>query len=635
MRLKSMLCSVIVVALAGANVPAWAATDPLAPTGRWTASIRGSAATPPMGWNPYNAFSMDISEDKIMGNAQALVDTGLSKLGYVYVNIDDGWWSGRSQTDQQVQVNTRLFPSAAPAGSGPTSFKPFVTRIHQMGLKAGIYSDIGRNTCSQAYNLTTPNLPRGTQAEREVGLYGHVDGDIRTYFKEWGFDYIKIDACGIADYGADRDHVKALGYRPFPPIMFRNQPALSQDGDVRALYAEVGAALAKYKPDNQYVFSICSWGKADVRKWGKDVGNLWRTSDDLYPRWSRMLQSYDSAVTRALYSHPGAWNDPDILYIGAGDFDQNHLLEARSHFSLWTMLDAPLIIGYDLRTADKAMLDIFSNADVIAIDQDRAGNQAVLAYRSGDVDILVKTLSDGRKAVALFNRGLQPFDATLTASQLKFDAAAPVKLTDVWSKESPSPFVGQATFKLAPRETRLFVAQGTRELPGGLYLSEMTGRINVAEDGVTQAEADPQIQRTGWGSTKGDGEWPSYPGWGGAQADASPYSTELSMGPQSFATGIGILSNSRMEVRANGEFRRFLAEVGVDNATRNRMGTVRFFVYGDGRLLAKSDPVSFGQPHVDLSADVTGVTMVELVARADAAASSPIAVDWGRAALLH
>jgi hypothetical protein len=251
------------------------------------------------------------------------------------------------------------------------------------------------------------------------------------------------------------------------------------------------------------------------------------------------------------------------------------------------------------------------------------------------VDILVKTLSDGRKAVALFNRGLQPFDATLTAAQLKFDARAPVTLTDVWSQQTLVPFVGQTTFALAPRETRMFVAQGERALSRGVYLSEMTGRINVAEDGVIQAEADPQIQRTGWGSTKGDGEWPSYPGWGGAQADASPYSTELSVGQQSFATGIGILSNSRMEVRANREFRRFSASVGVDNATRNRIGAVQFLVYGDGRLLATSDPIAFGQPPVALSADVTGVGTIELVVRSQADAVAPIAVDWGDAALLR
>jgi hypothetical protein len=245
---------------------------------------RGSAATPPMGWNSWNAFRTEVDEAKVMGAAQALVGTGLAKLGYVYVNIDDGWWLKRRQSDQTVQIRTRIFPSAKIRNAKDTSFKPFVDQLHSMGLKAGLYTDIGRNACSQAFDLHSPNLPEGTVAEREVGLYGHVDGDIKRYFQDWGFDYIKVD----------------------------------------------------------------------VRAWGKSVGNSWRTSGDIYPRWSRMLHSFDSVATRALYAHPGAWNDADMLFIGAGDFDENHLTEARSHFTLWAMSNSPLLIGYDLRMAPKS-----------------------------------------------------------------------------------------------------------------------------------------------------------------------------------------------------------------------------------------------------------------------------------------
>ena len=613
-----------------------AEADSLTPTGQWTANTRGHAPTPPMGWNSWNAFHTDVDEEKVMGAAQALVDNGLAKLGYVYVNIDDGWWLKRRQSDQTVQIRTSIFPSGKTRNAKDTSFKPFVDRLHSMGLKAGIYTDIGRNACSQAYDLHSPNLPEGTVAEREVGLYGHVDQDIRRYFKDWGFDYIKVDACGIADYGAERKHVKTPGYRAFDPLIIRDTPARERVSDVRALYTELSDALHRHNPDNDYVLSLCTWGQVDVRAWGKSVGNSWRTSGDIYPRWSRMLHSFDSAATRALYAHPGAWNDPDMLFIGAGDFDENHLTEARTHFTLWAMINSPLLIGYDLRKAPQSLIDIWGNATLVAINQDRGGNQAVLAYRSDDIDILVKSLSDGTKAVTLFNRGLQPYDIVLTAEHLKYDRGSPVTLRDVWGERAVSDFTGEAKFKVAPRETRTFIASGTRVLPGGVYLSEMPGSINVAVDGVRQPEPDPELHRSvSWEDSRGSGDWPVYTGWGGAQADASPYSTALSVGAENFRTGVGILSNSRMEVRADKRFTRFTARVGIDNAARNRAIKVRFAVYGDGKLLKESAPLAFGDAAVPLSADISGVAIVELVAQGPDTAAEPIAVTWADAALIQ
>jgi alpha-galactosidase len=633
MQRKARAMSLIMAFSLIAPASVLAESDSLAPTGQWTASARGAAATPPMGWNSWNAFRTEVDEEKVMGAARTLVDTGLARLGYVYVNIDDGWWLKRRTSDQKVQIRTSIFPSGKIKNSGDTSFKPFVDQLHSMGLKAGLYTDIGRNACSQAYDLHSPNLPEGTIAEREVGLYGHVDQDIRLYFKDWGFDYIKVDACGIADYAAGRGHVKTPGYRVFDPLIIRDQPARERVSEVRALYSELSSALARHNPDNNYVLSICTWGQVDVRAWGKSVGNSWRTSGDIYPRWSRMLHSFDSAATRALYAHPGAWNDPDMLYIGAGDFDEMHLTEARTHFTLWAMINAPLLIGYDLRNAPKSLLDIWGNASLVAISQDRAGNQAVLAHRSDDVDILVKSLSDGTKAVTLLNRGLQSYDIVLTADHLKFDRTAPVKLRDLWGDHGSSTFAGEATFKVAPRETRAFIAAGVRALPDGVYLSEMPGGINVAEDGVRQPEPDPELHRpSGWEDTRGSGEWPVYTGWGGAQADASPYSTALSVGSESFRTGLGILANSRIEVRAEGH-KRFTARAGIDNATRNRATKVRFLVYGDGNLLLESAPLGFGDAAVPLTVDINGVRIVELVAKAADSPLNPVAVAWADAAI--
>jgi hypothetical protein len=351
-----------------------------------------------------------------------------------------------------------------------------------------------------------------------------------------------------------------------------------------------------------------------------------------------MLHNFDSVSTRALYAHPHAWNDPDMMFIGAGDFDEHHLREARSHFSLWAIEAAPLLIGYDLRKAPQSLLDIWGNPDVVAVDQDSAGNQGVIEYQSNDLQIIVKTMSDPRqKAVVLFNRGMTPVHAVLTADHLKFSRSSPFVLKDLWSGTTLPQIVGrEAPFDLAPREARMFLATGVRELPDGVYLSEIPGSVNPAVDGVVHPELDPTIYQMvdPWSSTRSTGSRSSYTGWGGAQADASPYGQALQIAGRKFNSGIGVLSGSRLEVRANRRYRAFRALVGINDTTRDVRQQVRFLVYGDGKLLAQSPAMAFGAEPFLLKADVTGAAIVELVAKNIGAGSEPASVTWGSAALL-
>ncbi|UUL84152.1 NPCBM/NEW2 domain-containing protein [Sphingomonas qomolangmaensis] len=613
-----------------------AAADPLAPSGRWSANTDGQAAVPPMGWNSWNAFNSDIDEEKVLASARVLVDTGLSRLGYRYVNIDDGWWLKRRQTDGRLVIRSDKFPSAGKPGSTDTSFRPFTDKIHAMGLKAGIYSDIGRNSCGQIYTPDFKNQPEGSVQEREVGLYGHVDQDIGLFFREWGFDFIKVDGCGVRGLPADAERVRSGMYRALPPIIDMQSLGRTDVGAVKALYQSVGTALQRHRPGGDYVFSLCLWGSADVRAWGKDMGNSSRTSDDISPHWGRMLTNLDTAITRPLYAHPGSWNDADMLYVGTGDFDADHLTEARSHFSLWAMINSPLIIGYDLRKLTAAQRTIFGNAQIVALNQDPAGNQAVIAYQSEDVQFLVKTLADGGKAVALFNRSAEPAEVHLTAAQLKYREDAPVALTDLWSGKRSS-FTGEQAFKLAPHETLVFRTSGTRRLPNGLFLSEQPGNVNPAVDGVVAPRVDPTIHQsvTHWRGTRGPGEHAQYSGWGGAQADRAVYGQVLRVAARNYDTGLGVLTGSRMEVRNNG-FARFTASVGVDDSSDAATAGVRFEVYGDGKLLARSRPMRFGEAAQPLSADVKGVRIVELVARATGGdARNPAAVVWADAAMVR
>ncbi|WP_313633679.1 NPCBM/NEW2 domain-containing protein [Massilia timonae] len=635
-----IVCGSLAAALTLLFTPAHASSpgDPLAPAGRWEGATSGSASTPPMGWNSWNAFRTEVDEAKVLGAAQTLVDSGLARLGYQHVNIDDGWWLKRRTGDGRLQIRTNIFPSAATGGPAGTSFKPFTDKLHAMGLKAGIYTDIGRNACSQAYDLHSPNLPQGTTAEREVGLEGHVTQDINLYFKEWGFDYIKIDACGLADFLPDSDLVKKQDYRAAPPLIERGSINRTDVKAVRARYEDVAAALKEARPNNDYVLSICAWGMANVRTWGKDVGNLWRTSADITPSWTSMLHNFDSAAKRALYAGPGHWNDPDILHIGHGAFDAANPVEVRSHFSLWAMINAPLLISYDLRNGPASFLGVLGNADVVALNQDKAGHQGVIAYDSDDAQIIVKTLGIGeRKAVALFNRGASPAPVTLLASHLKLSDSAPVLLRDLWSKESTT-FTGEKAFTLAPHETLVFEATGKRQLENGVYLSEIPGSINVAVDGARQPQLDPTVHRMidPWSNTRSGGSRPQYAGWGGAQADTTPYGQSLQVAGQVFESGLGVLSNSRLQVKNDGGHAQLTASVGVDDSTENTRQPVRFYVYGDGKLLAESAPVAFGARAPLLQADVRGVRLIELVVRGSQAADAPpVVATWGDARLTH
>ena len=402
--MKARFWSQTSLALAGAALACCPAhADDLAPRGVWTAYSEGKAATPPMGWNSWNAFYHDVDEAKVLASAQVLLDSGLAQAGYRSINIDDGWWLNRDAASGRMVIRSDKFPSAA-LPDGTTSFRPLTDQLHAMGLRAGIYSDIGRNSCGQTFGHGNPNNPQGTREEREVGLHGHVDQDIALYFGEWGFDYIKVDGCGIRGMGEDNPRVQDGTYRAFAPLIDFDSIARTDIAAVQALFGQVGEALARHNPDGDFVYSLCIWGAADVRSWFASYGNLSRSSEDIAPGWGRLLHNFDSAARRALYAQPGNWNDPDMLFIGTGDFDSAHMTEARSHMALWAMLSAPLIIGYDLRQASPEQLALLGNEDLIAINQDPAGNQAVLAYDTDEVQILAKTLDDRSKAVALFNR---------------------------------------------------------------------------------------------------------------------------------------------------------------------------------------------------------------------------------------
>ncbi|WP_377162061.1 NPCBM/NEW2 domain-containing protein [Roseateles sp. UC29_93] len=631
---RTVLAAAALLATLPAGAQQHAGTASLASSGRWSHVPVGKAPTPPMGWSSWNAFRVDISEARILDAAQRLVDTGLAGAGYRYVNVDDGWWLKRRTGDGRLQVRTGLFPSAAIGGAKGSSLRPFTDRLHAMGLKAGLYTDIGRNACSQAYDADSPNLPEGTMAEREVGLSGFMDRDIALFFGEWNFDFVKVDGCGLSSYGPERAYVASGQYREVKPLIIDPNVYQTDIAGTKRLYAGLRETLRRARPDGDFVLSVCLWGTANVRSWGQDHGTMWRTSSDIDDTWSHMVHNFDSVATREFYAGPGRWNDPDMLEIGNGDFDGDHLLQARTHLSLWAIMAAPLMIGTDLSKAPGAIVDLLGAPEVLAIDQDPAGHQGVIAYADNDRQIVVKTLADGRKAVLLFNRTQAPTTLTLTAEHLKMAASTPITVRDAWERQDLTPFTGRRNFELQGREAQLLVVSGRHALQAGYYLSERPAEVYVARDGIRALQADPVIHRMldpYGGSTEGSGSRPVYAGWGAPRADATPYDETLRVVNVPYRHGIGALAGSRLEVKVPAGSRRFEAMVGVDDSTRGQAASVVFEVYGDGRKLAVSRPMRFNQAAAALSADLRGVKVLELIARQVGTDTDPVLATWGAA----
>lgn len=413
------------------------------------------ALTPPMGWNNYNAFRLRISDSLIRAQADALVSSGLADHGYAYVNVDDAW-EGVRAADGSIQGNER-FPDMAALGA----------HIHSRGLKFGIYSSPGFETCGGF-----------------VGSLHYEEQDARA-FASWGVDYLKYDWCSyIVDAGrlaADRhaellpahaDRLRSLAAeygplrndrrRPRPPEMSARMKeieaeqkrllsaipaetllAIERDIAVDA-YRAMGRALEASGRD--IVYSLCQYGEARVWEWGPEVGgHLWRTTRDITPRHSAILGIVNRQKGLEKWAGPGRWNDPDMLEIGNGALTPD---EMHMQMTQWCVLAAPLLIGTDLTRLDPLVLGILANHEVIAVNQDRLGRQGWLLRKTGDAEIYVKPLEGGRWAVALFNRGEKPLVITFDRAELKLPAAAAVR--DLWRQKDLPPSA-PVTFVVAAR----------------------------------------------------------------------------------------------------------------------------------------------------------------------------------------
>lgn len=375
----------------------------------------GEALTPPMGWNDWNSFGCDIDQQDVIDTIDLFVSTGLRDAGYEYINIDDCW--AEAERDPQTQ---RLVPDQEDFSLGIDHLAGYA---HEKGLKLGIYSSAGDKTCQQV----------------QPGSLGYEYVDALT-FAEWGVDYLKYDNCGDhGDYTDDR-----AGYE--------------------ARYQAMADAISKVKAETgkTLVYSICEWGNHEPWEWADEQANLWRTTFDISDTYSSMLDIFQDNVVLDEYARPGAWNDPDMLQVGNGGMST---AEYRSHFSLWAMMAAPLLIGTDLRESSDEIMDIFLNEDVIAVNQDSRGVQAELVSDANGLYVLSKPLADGDTAVALFNSTSVNQTVSTTVRDVGTQKLfGTYQLTDLWSKEVTST-AGAISAYLPAHETVLYRLSGRSEGP--------------------------------------------------------------------------------------------------------------------------------------------------------------------------
>ena len=343
-----------------------------------TADDSTLAAMPPMGWNSWNHFACKVTASDVRATADAILSNGMKDAGYIYVNIDD-CWQGDRDAQGRIQPNTKF-----------GDMKELVDYIHSKGLKAGIYSSPGPKTCA-----------------KYEGSYGHEEQDAQQY-ANWGFDYLKYDWCSAENV-----------YR-------RSQ--------MQEVYKKMHDALVR--TGRPIVFSLCQYGYETVWRWGASVGgNMWRTTEDINDHYDRMsVIGFDQDGLEA-FAGPGHWNDPDMLEVGNGGMNHDEYI---THMSLWVLLAAPLLAGNDLSKMSNDTLEILTNKEVIAIDQDAKGIQGRRVTQEGPLEVWAKPLSGGAVAVGLFNRGESKNPMTLEFKNVGLKGA--VKVRDLWGHKDLGSF---------------------------------------------------------------------------------------------------------------------------------------------------------------------------------------------------
>lgn len=389
-------------------------------------SVLKAVETPTMGWSSWNAFGFEISENIIKSQADALIETGLKDVGYKYVNIDDGYFGGRDKEGKLLIHPTRF----------PNGLKPLVDYIHENGMKAGIYSDAGKNTCASFWKGDTIGVG--------VGLLGHDQQDMDFFFKELKFDFIKVDYCG-AQTGNNVDNL---------------------DLPEQERYTEIYQAIKNTKRRGVR-YNICRW--AFPGTWVRDIATSWRTTEDIEMSWASIKSIISQSLYLSAYTGDGKYNDMDMLEVGRGLTKE----EDKTHFGMWCIMSSPLLIGCDINTITQESLDLMMNEELIALNQDKLGLQAYVVKRENGCYVLVKdieTYAGNKRAIAFYN----PTDyyQNVSINFADVDLSGNVQVRDLFEREDMGNFSGSFSVQIPAHGTRIYSLTAETRIPRTLYEAE-------------------------------------------------------------------------------------------------------------------------------------------------------------------
>lgn len=381
--------------------------------------LKAQVEPPTMGWSSWNTFAVNISEDIIKGQADAMVSQGLKDVGYKYINIDDGFQYGRT-AEGKVRIHPQRFPNG---------LKVVSDYIHSKGLKAGIYSDAGDCTCGSISNGDTQNT--------NVGMYGYEQVDADYYFKECEFDFIKVDYCG------------------------GRHLALNEQEQ----YTAIHNAIVNTGCDVRY--NLCRWAYPGT--WCHDISTSWRTTGDIYDGWASVKGILAENFYLSAYCYDGCYNDMDMLEVGRSMSEE----EDKTHFGMWCIMSSPLLIGCNMATIKERPLALLKNQELIALNQDPLGLQAYVVQHVGETYVLVKdilTLHGNTRAVALYNPSDRDEEMCLSFSEV--DLGGKVKVRDLFEHQDLGEKEGYMSVVVPPHATRIYKLEAENRLDRYIYEAE-------------------------------------------------------------------------------------------------------------------------------------------------------------------
>ena len=398
---------------------------------------------PTMGWSSWNTFGVNISENTIKRQADAMVSKGLKDVGFDHINIDDGYFGGRDKTDGHLLIHSTRFPNG---------LKPVADYIHSKGLKAGIYSDAGRNTCGSMFN--------GDATGKGVGLYEHDQQDADYFFNDCGFDFIKVDFCG-GSYYHNEDHLVL---------------------DEQQRYTAIAQAI-RNTGRTDVRMNACRWAYPGT--WINDAAFSWRTTGDIYDGWESVKGILAENLYLSAYCYDGHYNDMDMLEVGRSMTTE----EDKTHFGMWCIMSSPLLIGCNLTNIKSTTLNLLKNKELIALNQDPLCLQAYLVAKTDGCYILVKdveTLLGTKRAFAVYNPNDEAKSVQVGFADL--DLSGTVRLRDVFLKKDLGEFTAQYEVTVPAHGTRIYVAEADTRLERTHFEAETAFISDYQEIKNNQAE---------------------------------------------------------------------------------------------------------------------------------------------------